>query len=296
MVETFDKIKFISLDESKVDKTKKYIFELEDGNVMETTYIDNGSNKDIICVSCQTMCTLKCKFCHLTDLVGKIKVRNITAEEILEGVKHVNDDLGLESNNRPLLISYMGAGEPVLNVDNVVESIVLIKDYYPHSRSGLATIMPKNSMTEFFKLAERVRKYNIEMKLHLSLHFMDETVRKEWMPNALDINPAISALDFYQKYTKNPVEIHYTLIEGQNDTEDQINQLIGLMEGKDINVKFLHYKERTAAGEKACNENRAKELVNVFADEGLQAEFYNPPGEDVGSSCGQFLLERHAKK
>lgn len=296
MTLTEEKIKFVSVEKSSIDKTLKYIFELEDGMIMETTYIDNGSNKDILCVSCQTMCSMRCKFCHLTDLVGKIKVRNITAEEILAGVKYVNEELNLSANNRPLLISYMGAGEAVLNVDNVIESMIMIKHEYDHSRFGMATIMPKNSMPEFFKLTELVKKNDIDLKLHLSLHFTDDESRNEWMPNALDIKSAISALDFYQSYTGRSVEIHYTLIEGANDSERQLKDLMNLVSDKNINVKFLHYKERETVENSASPEQRAKEIVTMFESNSKPAEFYNPPGEDIGSSCGQFLLKRYSNK
>ena len=293
---TKELIKFLSVEKSTVDKTLKYIFELEDGLIMESTFIDNGSNKDIICVSCQTNCAMKCKFCHLTDLVGKIKLRNITSEEILAGVKYVNEDLKLEENNRPLLISYMGAGEPILNVDNCIESMVMIKDHFPHSRFGMATMMPKNNVVDLFRMMDLVRKNKIELKLHLSLHFTDETLRNEWMPNALDIKSSINALEFYQLLTKNPVELHYTLIEGSNDSDENINDLMDLVRDKNINVKFLHYKKREAAGSEACTYSKAKELVQVLNNNGLEAEFYDPPGADIGSSCGQFLLKRYAKK
>jgi len=297
MVETEEKkvIDFVNIDKSQVDKTMKYIFKLHDGLIMESTYIDNGSNKDIICVSCQTMCAMRCKFCHLTDLLGKIKVRNITSEEILAGVMYVNKDLSLNNNNRPLLISYMGAGEPILNVDGCIESMIMIKSEIPRSRFGMATMMPKNSTTEFFRLAELVKKNKIELKMHLSLHFINDTPRTEWMPNALDINSSISALDFYNNFTKNPVELHYTLIEGVNDFTSDMLVLKGLVKNKNINVKFLHYKERESIGEEAPHEDNIKEIVWSFKNDGLEAEFYNPPGEDIGSSCGQFLLDKYDK-
>jgi len=294
--ETKELIKFRTVDKSTVDKTLKYIFELKDGLIMETTFIDNGSRKDIICVSCQTNCAMKCKFCHLTDLVGKIKLRNITSEEILAGVKYVYEDLQLVANNRPLLVSYMGAGEPILNADNCIESMIMIKEHIPNSRFGMATMMPKNNVVDLFRMADLVRKNKIELKLHLSLHFTDDTLRKEWMPNALNIKASINALEFYHLLTNNPVELHYTLIDGSNDSEEHINSLMELVKDKNINVKFLHYKKREAISNKATTYTKAEELVQVLKNNDLEAEFYDPPGADVGSSCGQFLLKRYAKK
>lgn len=286
-------ITFQKVESSKQDKTKKYIFKLHDGLIMEATYIDNGSDKDIICVSCQTMCTMKCKFCHLTDLIGTIKTRNISPEAILEGVNYINDDLSLRDNNRPLLVSFMGSGEPILNVDGCVKSMIMIKEQYKHSRFGMATILPKKSTNEFFRLTNLVKKYNLDLKMHLSLHFTEDGLRNEWMPNALDIKSSISALEFYKNFTKNLVEIHYTLIEDRNNFDEDINKLMKLVSNKDINVKFLHYKERKTIEDKVPDTSKILNVVNTFKQEGLDAEFYNPPGEDIGSSCGQFLLEKY---
>jgi len=263
---------------------------------METTFIDNGSNKDIICVSCQTMCAMGCKFCHLTDLAGKIKLRNIKAEEILAGVQYVNDDLNLNDNNKPLLVSYMGAGEPILNVDNCIESMIMIKEHIPHSRFGMATMMPKNSVPELFRMMDLVRKNNIELKLHLSLHFTDEALRNEWMPNALDIKASINALQFYNLLTTNPVELHYTLIDGSNDSTTNMYELMELVKDKNINVKFLHYKIREAVGGEPSTMEKVNDIIDLLKSNDIESEFYNPPGSDVGSSCGQFLLKRYAKK
>lgn len=286
-------IKFLNVEKSFIDKTKKYIFKLHDGLIMETTYIDNGSNKDIICVSCQTMCSMRCKFCHLTDLLGKIKIRNITSNEIEEGVNYVHRDMNLSSNNRPLLVSYMGSGEAVLNVDECVKSMINIRNNIKNVRFGMATIIPKNSIKEFDKLTNLVYANSIDLKLHLSLHFTDDKTRKEWMPNALNIKDSISKLDSYNNITGNNVEIHYTLIEGANDSEEQINTLSNLVKDKDINIKFLHYKKRSIIENNSKDEDFTNILIDKLNNKGIQSEFYNPPGEDIGSSCGQFLLEKY---
>ena len=108
---------------SKVDKTIKYVFKLNDGAIIEVTYIDNGTDKDIICVASQTMCNMKCSFCHLTDHIGNIKLRDVTSAEINETVDIIYKDLSLDKNERRLHISFMGCGEPLANLSEVEKSM-----------------------------------------------------------------------------------------------------------------------------------------------------------------------------
>ncbi len=118
---------------SKVDKTIKYVFELHDKLKVEVSYIDNLTDKDIICVPSQTMCNMSCTFCHLTDHVGKIKTRDLSPKEIIDMVEHIHEDLELEKNKRRLHISYMGAGEALDNFKGVSNSIQTFFGIYPYA-------------------------------------------------------------------------------------------------------------------------------------------------------------------
>jgi adenine C2-methylase RlmN of 23S rRNA A2503 and tRNA A37 len=93
------------------DATIKYIFDV-DGQMVEFSYIDNGTDKDIICVPCQTMCNMKCTFCHLTDHIGKIPTKDMDYKDIADGIESIIGDLSLGS--RTILISYMGCGDSQL--------------------------------------------------------------------------------------------------------------------------------------------------------------------------------------
>ena len=166
------------------DATIKYIFDVN-GQMVEYSYIDNGTGKDIICVPCQTMCNMKCTFCHLTDHIGNIPTKNLHNLEITEGIDYIVSDLKL--GGRTLLISFMGAGEPLANIDNVIDSMVMLNRHYTNIRFGLATMLPKKHAHEFHKLMFEVIKYDLKVKIHLSMHFVDDIQRKEWMPSALGL-------------------------------------------------------------------------------------------------------------
>ena len=143
---------------SKVDKTIKYIFKTGDEQLVEISYIDNGSDKDIICVASQTMCNMKCNFCHLTDLIGEVKVQDLRHNQIVYVVNYIVRSLNLLENKRRLHISYMGSGEPLDNIMNVVYSMTGIKLSYPDAEVtfGLATILPKKNWRNLIELSEEV--------------------------------------------------------------------------------------------------------------------------------------------
>lgn len=282
-------MKLIDKIHSKLDKTIKYVFQLWDGLISEVSYIDKDDGKDIICVSTHTACKLACKFCHMTDHIGKISMRYISANEITEQVDYIRNDLNLKG--KILLISYMGCGEPLLNTE-LVGSMLRIKNKV-HSRFGLATLIPYWGWDKFFDLTKQVQLYQLPLKIHLSLHFIDDVTRKEWMPSALEFGASIAALEFYKNITGNPVEIHYALIDEVNDSYMTAVNLSNLLHGRDIPVKLLKYNERPMAGCKASD--KVKMFMNILLEQGIQTEYYEPPGGDLGASCGAFLMDYYEK-
>lgn len=280
-------MKLINHVKSKLDKTIKYIFETN-GQVVEFSYIDNNTGKDIICVPCQTMCNMSCKFCHLTDHIGKIKLQDLFASQIVNGVEHIVKDLQL--GKRQILISFMGCGEPLNNIYNILDSMVSLKKIYPTIRFGLATMMPKNSWMEFFQLTKQVKELNINLKIHLSLHFTNDITRNEWMPGALNVEPSLNALNFYKHITGNATEIHYTIMDEINDNNIDVSFLSENI-NSDTTIKFMMYSERKAlVGVNKVKTSKLEEIMLKLKTAGKIVEYYEPPGNDIGASCGQFLL------
>jgi len=289
-------MKFIKTVKSNLDQTIKYIFKTDDNLIIELSYINKDDGKDIICTPSQTMCNLGCKFCHTKEYIGKIKNRNLTNIEINESIDYIIDDLKIINNNRPLLISFMGCGEPILNVDNICQSMKWIRGHFekrniPLVRFAIATSIPKNKWEEFFRLTHFIHENKLPVKIHLSLHYTIDLIRKEWMPASLDIIPSLAAIDFYKKLTNNAVEIHYTLIEGVNDTEQDAILLTNFLKDKMINVKFLFFNEKESLDYHASNKDKIKVFKKYFDSYNIPHEYYIPPGLDIGASCGQFLLD-----
>ena len=282
---------------SESSNVVKYVFKMYDGLITEFSYIDKGDGKDIICVSTQTLCSQGCKFCHVTDHVGKLKLRNISGIEMFLGINMIVGQEGLE--NDCLLISYMGCGEPLCNVDGVLESMKWVKyamqDHYDVVRFAISTMIPERKWNEFFRLCFTIKELEYEAKIHLSLHYTDHDDRKLWMPNALDIEPAIESLAWAVDHSGVKGEVHYALIEGVNDRTCDVSKLGTLLSGVDVNIKFLYYNEKDSIEARASTKAVYDRFNSSLTDHGISCEYYIPPGLDVGASCGQFLLDYYEK-
>lgn len=279
---------------SKVDSTVKYVFLTNDKLVVEFSYINKNDGKDIICVPTQTSCQMKCKFCHISDISHKLIHRNIVAHEITEAIGFIHYDLGLYTQ-KMLLVSFMGCGEPLENYQEVIYAMEDISVNYAPARFAIATSLPESCCLNFFKFTEAVTQKQLNVKLHLSLHYTDDSTRREWMPCSLYIGPSITALKYYNQVTGNPIEIHYTLIGRVNDSKDDAVALCRKLKHKNAVVKFLLFNEKESLDNCASNDDTKKMFSDYCTYYGIEHEFYTPPGIDVGASCGQFLLDYYLK-
>jgi len=279
---------------SKLDSTIKYVFVNDDNFTLEFSYINKNDGKDIICAPSQTMCKMMCKFCHCTDHIGKIKSENLKTLDLEYGIQFIIDDLKL-SNDKMLLISFMGIGEPIINWCNI---IAVMMHFYKkremiNIRFAVATAIPSFAWLDFFNFTNSVQRLLLPVKLHLSLHYTDDINRKEWMPSSLFIKQSLAAVDFYRLMTGNKVEIHYTLIDGLNDSEYDAATLALFLLNKNMDVKFLFFNEKESLDYHRSN----KEKLDIFKKQldafNIKFEYYIPPGLDVGASCGQFFMDNY---
>jgi 23S rRNA (adenine2503-C2)-methyltransferase len=281
-------VKLLETIKSKQDKTIKNVF-LSRDNVMEFSYIDKSDGKDIVVVPTQTACNLGCKFCFLTGL--NIPVRNLFPYEMIDGVKFTL--INSRDENEILLVSFMGCGEPLLNIDRVIKAMnELTNCCYEYNliRFAVASLIPSTSSIEHF--TNEVARKQLLVKFHYSLHTTNNVLRKQLMPAAIPYKAAVIYLKRYKELTKNAVEIHYSLMKGVNDSEQDAKNLVELISGAGFNVKILKLSEKDS--ELTCSDKVAQ-FRAILTDSGIDNEYYEPPGNDVGSSCGQFLLDYYTK-
>jgi len=280
---------------SKIDATKKFIY-LNGNHLIEVSVIDKGDGKDIICVPTQTACNLKCKFCFMSDC--DLKVENLTDLEIVEAVRETVRNALEASANDVLLISFMGCGEPLLNYRNVVSACDIIRWLYCGDygtvRFAVASIIP--SLSNMIEFTKSVKEYQLPLKFHLSLHSANGKIRRDLIPAAQPIFESLDLVNIFVNSTGNAAEIHYSLIDGINDTDDDLLCLpLLIYEFTDIrlSVKFISYNQKP--GSKLSRSGRLQDFMSELTKYGVKNESYTPPGGDIGSSCGQFLMDYYKK-
>lgn len=288
---------------SEVDSTVKYIFTL-DGNgperggglKTEMSYINKEDGKIIICVSTHTGCDYKCKFCHLTTDKKLQKTRKLDWTEIATGVSYILSDMKARSKEKTLLVSYMGAGEPLINTANIIvasNEIKMTNHTFKNVRFAISTMIPFNKLQELFKLADAMKHH--ELKIHYSLHSTEKKTREELMPFALDHTTVLPVLKYINKIYQNiDTEIHYTPLRNKhghikNTEQYEWMKLANISNNTGIPVKFLKLSVKEGFEKRCVTEEDYKEyILPLFETKEAKCEYYTAPGEDIGASCGQI--------
>jgi adenine C2-methylase RlmN of 23S rRNA A2503 and tRNA A37 len=275
-------IKIIQMEESDTDNVTKYILEDSIFGKNEVSVIRKDT-KNIIVLPTQTNCNMGCKFCHLTGTTRSVK--NLDVNWFSTVINLMIEDAGI--TDKPLLISFMGAGEPLNNINSVMNTIDLHSGL-PNIRFALATMVPNISFLSFItsKMEERP---HTSLKIHLSVHGTFN--RHKLINSPTDIHASISTLREYNELTNNHIEYHYTLVDGVNDSIEELTDFrhaiqcsnAGYRLNEMTTVKFLSLSECGEYRKTKLTEEQIKEIFR-----GCVVEFYDPPGRDVGSSCGMF--------
>ncbi len=264
--------------ESK-DGTKKYLFDLLDGNAIETVLMEYKHGFSI-CVSSQIGCKMGCKFCASTGIPF---IRNLTPGEIVEQILAVERDTGIKISN----IVFMGIGEPLDNYDNVIKAIRII-----NNPKGLnigarhISISTSGIVPNIYRLAEE----NIQCTLSISLHSADNKKRSEMMPvnNAYNIGELIKACKDYINMTNRRISFEYALAKDDNDNLDDAKKLVKLLKGMLCHVNLIPInKIENGKYSKSTNENiiRFRDFLN---DNGIVATIRRELGSDIDAACGQL--------
>jgi len=264
---------------SKIDGTVKYVYELYDGELIESVLMkyEHGYT---VCISTQVGCRMGCKFCA-SGLYGL--TRNLTASEMLAQITYAQRDNGIRVSN----VVMMGMGEPLDNFDNSIAFLKLVSDDNGLN-IGLRHISLSTSgvVSGIKKLAE----YNLPITLSISLHAPNDEIRNQTMPvnKKWNIEALLNACREYQKVTTRRISFEYALIEGVNDSDDNAKELAHRLKGIMCHVNLIPanpVKENTfkKPDRKAIIAFQKKlELL------GVTATIRRTLGADIDASCGQL--------
>ena len=261
------------------DVTKKYLFDVLDGNAIETVLMEYHHGYSI-CVSSQIGCKMGCKFCASTGIPF---IRNLSTGEIVEQIMAVERDENIRISN----IVFMGIGEPLDNYDNVVGAIRIINNpkglnigarHISISTSGL---VPK-----IYKLAEE----NIQCTLSISLHATTNEQRSQMMPvnDAYKLEELLQACRDYIEKTHRRISFEYALAKENNDNLEDAKRLVKLLKGMICHVNLIPInKIENGAYMKSSNENIMK-FRDYLNDHGIVATIRRELGSDIDAACGQL--------
>lgn len=277
------KLEIVEKQISKKDGTRKYLFKLSDGNLVESVFMPYKHGNSV-CVSSQVGCKMGCRFCAST-IDGWL--RNLSASEILEQVYEIQKDTGERVSN----VVIMGTGEPLDNYDNVLKFILMLtrEPGLKISQRNI-TLSTCGLVPEILKLAEE----KLEITLAISLHAVTDEERKELMPiaNKYSIAELMDAVDAYFDKTGRRISFEYSLVKGVNDTPTHATKLAGLLKRKVCHVNLIKVNPVTERNFTSPTDESAYDFQNRLEKSGINVTIRREMGRDIDGACGQ-LRRRH---
>lgn len=264
---------------SKIDGTRKYLFEMHDGSLVESVLM-KYKHGNTACISSQVGCRMGCAFC--ASAIGGL-TRNLTAGEMLGQIYAIESDLGLRISN----VVVMGTGEPLDNYDNLVRFIRMLTDTDGHNISERNVTVSTCGLVPGIR---RLEKEKLMINLALSLHAPNDEIRRTIMPiaKAYPLREVLDAMDAYYRATGRRLTFEYSLIHGVNDTDQcaaelakkigKFNCLVNL-----IPVNPVRERKFTSPGRLGAIAFQKK-----LEKYGINVTIRREMGRDIDGACGQL--------
>ena len=279
----FTSLNVVRVQESKLDGTRKFLFGLSDGNVVESVWM-KYKHGNSVCISSQVGCRMGCKFCAST-LDGL--ERSLLPSEMLDQIYAISKYTGERVSN----IVVMGSGEPMDNYDNLLKFIELISD-----ENGL-NISQRNITVSTCGLVPKMRELadeELQITLALSLHATTDEKRKRLMPiaNKYGIAELMEACAYYFDKTGRRLTFEYSLVGGVNDTDEDAKELIELVKPLNCHVNLIPVNPIKERDFVESNAKRVQSFKNKLEKNKINVTIRREMGRDIDGACGQ-LRRRH---
>lgn len=272
-------LKSVEVQTSKIDGTKKYLFLLEDGNVIESVLM-RYKHGNSVCISSQVGCRMGCNFCAST-LDGL--VRGLTAGEMIDQIYQIGKDIGERISN----VVVMGTGEPLDNFENLLRFIELLTDENGiHISQRNLTVSTCGIVPKMKELADK----ELAITLALSLHASSQEKRKELMPiaKAYDIKEVIDACKYYFEKTGRRITFEYSLVGGVNDTDEDAKALSDLIKDMNCHVNLIPVNPIKERDYVQSNEKVIMAFKNKLEKNHINVTVRREMGRDIDGACGQL--------
>ncbi|MDY5102108.1 MAG: 23S rRNA (adenine(2503)-C(2))-methyltransferase RlmN [Agathobacter sp.] len=268
---------------SAIDGTRKYLFALSDGNVIESVLM-RYKHGNSVCISSQVGCRMGCRFCAST-LDGL--VRGLAPSEMLDQIYRISKDIGERISN----VVVMGTGEPMDNFDNLLKFIELLTD-----ENGLH-ISQRNLTVSTCGIVPRMREladYKLAITLALSLHASNQKKRLSLMPvaNKYEIHEVVDACRYYFAQTGRRVTFEYSLVGGVNDTDEDAAELSQLIRGMNCHVNLIPVNPIKERDYVQSDTESIQAFKAKLEKNGINVTVRREMGRDIDGACGQ-LRRKH---
>lgn len=289
-VETRDKIKSIFMIEPSIklieeqkstDGTIKYLFELSDSNRIESVVIPE-KKRNTLCISSQVGCALGCRFC-LTGTVGKI--RNLDTSEIVDQFLFASSRLGSPVTN----IVFMGMGEPLDNLERVVDTIEILTDKNSIGMSPRRiTVSTSGLVPAINELGKR-----ISVNLSVSLNASNDKTRNEVMPinRKYPIKKLIDTVVKFPLPARKTLTFEYVLLKGVNDSKENAYEVVRLLKGVNCKINLIPFNEAYPLPYKSPVMENVYEFQKILENAKINAKIRKSRGRDILGACGQLAAK-----
>lgn len=276
---TFTALKLLQVQESKIDGTRKYLFRLQDGNVVESVWM-RYKHGNSVCISSQVGCRMGCKFCAST--LGGL-VRNLLPSEMLDQIYAISVHTGERVSN----VVVMGTGEPMDNYDNLLQFLKLLTDENGlHISARNVTVSTCGIVPNMRRLA----KEHLQITLALSLHATTDEKRKVLMPIAYkySIKELMEACKYYFEQTGRRITFEYSLVGGVNDTTEDAEELVGLAKTLNCHINLIPVNPIKERDYVQSDDRHIQAFKNRLEKNRINVTIRREMGRDIDGACGQL--------
>ncbi len=272
-------LKKVQMQESRQDGTRKYLFDLGDGNLIESVFM-RYKHGNSVCISSQAGCRMGCRFCAST-LDGL--VRNLTPSEMLEQIYRIQKDTGERVSN----VVVMGTGEPLDNYDNLLKFLSLLTDENGlHISQRNITVSTCGIVPNMKKLADE----KLAITLALSLHAPNQEKRRALMPvaNKYTIEEAVEACRYYFQKTGRRITFEYALVGGVNDSAQDVKELAALLKGLNCHINLIPVNPIQERDFVQSDTHVIENFKQKLEKSGMNVTIRREMGRDIDGACGQL--------
>jgi len=279
--------KGVRKQESARDGTIKYLWQLQDGNCVETVLMRYHYG-NTVCISTEVGCGMGCAFCAST--IGGL-VRRLEPYEMLDEVLFTQIDSGLPISH----IVLMGIGEPLDNFDNVMRFLELV-----NSEEGMNISMRHISLSTcgLVPKIDELAKRKLQISLAISLHGPNDEIRGKIMPvnKAYPIDVLLEACRRYYAATSRRIHFEYAMIDGVNDSEANARELLRRLKGLPAHVNMIPLNHVEESPLKPSSKAAVAKFQKILEDGGVTATVRRTLGGDIDASCGQLRRKYHKER